>query len=148
MTNLRINDSAFTAAAFLALVQRVWPRDYDAAQTAAALARSTNVGAWDGERLVGAVRVLSDGYFFACVSEILVDPDYQRRGIGRRLLEAALAIAPGGRLFLGAQPQTVGFFERLGCTRGPVGFVASRADAASAIESAAADSAGETLVTP
>jgi hypothetical protein len=30
-------------------------------------------------------------------------------------------------LFFGAQPQSVGFFERLGCRRGPVGFVAEDA---------------------
>jgi ribosomal protein S18 acetylase RimI-like enzyme len=73
-----------------------------------------------------AVRGLSDGYFFACVSEVLVDPDYQRRGIGRRLMDASLASAPRGKLFLGAQPQAVGFFERLGYVRGPIGFIAAR----------------------
>lgn len=127
MIEIRSNDPAFAADAFLALAQRVWPRSYDRERTAAALMRSDNVGAWDGERLVGAVRVLSDGYLFACVSEILVDPDYQRQGLGRRLMEAALATAPRGRLFLGAQPQAVAFFERLGYERGPVGFVAAGA---------------------
>ena len=127
MLDIRRDDPRFTATAFLALAQRVWPRAYDAARAADALTRSVNIGAWDGERLVGAVRMLSDGYFFACVSEILVDPEYQRRGLGRRLMEAALAVAPRGKLFLGAQPQAVGFFERLGYARGPVGFVATRA---------------------
>jgi GNAT superfamily N-acetyltransferase len=126
MIEIRTDDPAFTTDAFLTLAQRVWPRSYDRERTAEALARSVNVGAWDGDRLVGAVRLLSDGYLFACVSEILVDPDYQRRGLGRRLMDAALATAPRGKLFLGAQPEAVGFFERLGYTRGPVGFVAAR----------------------
>ncbi len=125
--SIRYDDRGLTADAFLALARRVWPRDYDAARAAAALERSDNVGAWDGGRLVGAVRVLSDGYFFAVVSEIMVDPDYQRRGIGAALMDRALAAAPRGRLFLGAQPQSVKFFERLGYARGPVGFVAARA---------------------
>jgi GNAT superfamily N-acetyltransferase len=127
MLDIGVDDPRFTAAAFLRLAQRVWPRAYDTERAAAALTRSVNIGAWDGDRLVGAVRLLSDGYFFACVSEILVDPAYQRRGLGRQLMEAALAVTPRGRLFLGAQPQAVGFFERLGYTRGPVGFVAARA---------------------
>jgi hypothetical protein len=59
MIEIRSNDSAFTTEAFLALVQRVWPGEYDHERTAAALARSVNVGAWDGGRLVGAVRYRS-----------------------------------------------------------------------------------------
>jgi GNAT superfamily N-acetyltransferase len=126
VTDIRVDDTGFPADAFLALAQRVWPRDYDVARAADALTHSVNIGAWDGERLVGAVRFLTDGYFFGCVSEILVDPDYQGQGIGRRLMERALDVAPRGKLFLGAQPQSVEFFERLGYPRGPVGFIAIR----------------------
>ena len=123
---LTVDDPRFTAAAFLALVQRVWPRDYDAAAVAAALARTTNLGVWDGDRLVGALRLLSDGYLFAVVPEMLVDPAYRRRGLGRQLLQAAVERAPRGRLFLGAQPGNEPFFEQVGLDRGPVGFVARR----------------------
>lgn len=119
----------FTADQFLALAQRVWPRPYDHARAAAALERTANVGAWDRGALVGAVRVLTDGYFFATVPEILVDPVYQRRGIGRELMARALVLAPQGALFFGAQPQSVAFFERLGYAPGPVGFVARRSPA-------------------
>jgi GNAT superfamily N-acetyltransferase len=86
---IKYSGSGFSAAAFLALAQRVWPREYDA----------------------------------AIVTEILVDPDYQRRGIGRELMARALASVPRGKLFFGAQPQSVGFFDKLGCERGPVGMV-------------------------
>lgn len=123
MNDIHYNDAGFSAEAFLALAMRVWPRDYDHIRTAAALARTVNIGAWDDARLVGAVRVLSDGYFFATVPEILVDPEYQRRGIGRVLMSQALAHAPRGKLFLGAQASARGFFERLGCRPGPVGLV-------------------------
>jgi ribosomal protein S18 acetylase RimI-like enzyme len=126
MIGIRTSDRAFTAEAFVSLAQQVWPREYNLDSVAAALERSENIGAWDGDRLVGAIRILSDGYLFACVSEILVAPAYQRRGLGRRLMDAALVIAPRGKLFLGAQQQSVAFFERLGYERGPVGFVASR----------------------
>ncbi len=125
MTDVSYKDG-FTSEDFLALAQRVWPRDYSLGDTAAALERTINVGAWDGTRLVGSVRVLTDGHFFSTVPEILVDSDYQRRGIGRRLMELALERAPRGRLFFGAQPQSTAFFERIGCTRSLTGFVASR----------------------
>jgi GNAT superfamily N-acetyltransferase len=116
----------FPVDAFLALAQRVWPREYSAADAAEALERTINIGAWDGTRLVGSVRVLTDGYFFATIPEILVDPDYQRRGIGRRLMELALDRVPRGKVAFGAQPQSVAFFERIGCRRALTGFVAER----------------------
>lgn len=113
----------FSAEEFIALANRVWPGNYDLAHTREALARTSNIGAWNGSRLVGSVRVLTDGYLFATVPEILVDPDYQRRGIGRELMRLAVENSSRGALFFGAQPQSVGFFERIGCTPGPVGFV-------------------------
>ena len=123
MSDIEYSDSGFEADVFLALAQRVWPRVYDVSAAKAALTRTTNIGAWDDQRLVGAVRVLTDGYFFATVPEILVDPDYRRRGIGRELMFRALASAPRGTLFFGAQPQSVGFFEKVGCETGPAGMV-------------------------
>ena len=125
MTDLHFRDG-FSAEAFLALAQRVWPREYSDTAAAAALERTINVGAWDGPRLVGSVRILTDGYFFATIPEILVDPEYQRRGIGQRLMELALEKAPRGKLVFGAQPESVGFFERIGCQRTLTGFGAVR----------------------
>ncbi|HXT14297.1 MAG TPA: GNAT family N-acetyltransferase [Gemmatimonadaceae bacterium] len=125
MTDVTYSDG-FGVEDFLALAQRVWPRPYDSAAAAQALTRTINVGAWDGSRLIGSVRVLTDGYFFATIPEILVDPDYERRGIGRRLMELALERSPRGKVGFGAQPQSVGFFERIGCRRASTGFVAER----------------------
>jgi len=117
---------SFAADEFLALAQRVWPRDYSVADASAALERTINLGAWDGTRLVGSIRILTDGYFFATIPEILVDPDYQRRGIGQRLMELALERAPRGKLAFGAQPESVAFFDRIGCERKLTSFVAAR----------------------
>jgi len=117
---------SFAADEFLALAQRVWPRDYSVADASAALERTINVGAWDGTRLVGSIRILTDGYFFATIPEILVDPDYRRRGIGQRLMELALERAPRGKLAFGAQPESVAFFDRIGCDRKLTSFVAAR----------------------
>jgi len=117
---------SFAADEFLALARRVWPRDYSLADASAALERTINLGAWDGTRLVGSIRILTDGYFFATIPEILVDPDYQRRGIGQRLMELALERAPRGKLAFGAQPESVAFFDRIGCERKLTSFVAAR----------------------
>ena len=114
---------AFDADAFLALAGRVRQDDYLRDRTAAALARTINIGAWEDGRLIGVVRVLSDGYFFSTVTEIMVDPAHQRRGIGVELMRRAIAATPAGRLYLAAQPGTEAFFERAGFRRGPVGYV-------------------------
>jgi len=54
------------------------------------------------------------------------DPEYRRKGIGRELLRRALDAAPGGTIFLGAQPGNEAFFERAGFRRGPTGYVGRR----------------------
>ena len=59
------------------------------------------------------MRVLSDGYLFGTIPEILVLPDYQRHGIGKRLMELAFETSPTS-LFLGAQPDAAPFYEKLG----------------------------------
>ena len=119
----RSGESALPTQSFLALARRVWPRDYDTSRTTAALRSTINIGAWVDSRLVGSVRVLSDGYFFSTVPEVIVDPEYRRRGIGRELMRRALEAAPGGALFLGAQPGNEPFFEQAGFRRGPTGYV-------------------------
>ena len=47
----------------------------------------TVFSAWDGERLVGMLCAMDDGVMTAYVHYLLVDPDYQNCGIGRRLVE-------------------------------------------------------------
>jgi GNAT superfamily N-acetyltransferase len=123
-----INDVYYTeagvyTASFVPLAERVRPARYERRKVRAALAKTTNIGAWDGARLVGVVRVISDGYTFSAVADILVDPEYQRLGIGRALMQHALAAAPDARLLLDAPPECIAFFERVGCERGPTGFV-------------------------
>ena len=48
----------------------------------------TWVGAFEGDRLVGFVHACWDGGAHAFLLDAVVDPDRQRRGIGRRLVEA------------------------------------------------------------
>lgn len=43
----------------------------------------------DGQ-LVGFARVISDGHLHAFITEMIVHPDFQRRGIGARLLSSLL----------------------------------------------------------
>lgn len=43
--------------------------------------------AWDEGRLIGLVRVLSDGVWVAYVQELLVHPDFHHQGVGKELID-------------------------------------------------------------
>ena len=117
-----VDDKALTAPDFVAFVNQVWPGNYDCARTRDALSRTLNITAYDGNVLVGCLRILSDGYFFGTITELLVLPEYQRRGIGSHLLQLAREHTPT-MLYFGAQPGAEAFYEKNGCTRGFPAFV-------------------------
>lgn len=111
-----VDDCALEAEEFLGFASRVWPGDYDVEKTRAALTRTLNITARDGERLAGCLRILTDGYFFGTITELLVLPEYQGRGVGSALLRLAREHAPT-LLYFGAQPGVEGFYEKNGCKR-------------------------------
>ena len=49
---------------------------------------------YDKEELVAYIRLVGDGHSVIFVQDLLVRPDYQRRGIGKKLLEKALETFP------------------------------------------------------
>jgi ribosomal protein S18 acetylase RimI-like enzyme len=85
-------------------------------RTRDALSKTINITAYDGERLVGCLRILTDGCYFGTITELLVLPEYQRRGIGSRLLQLARDSAPT-MLYFGAQPGVEAFYEKNGCEK-------------------------------
>ena len=113
----RIDDRLLDAVTFIAFVNKVWPGKYDEEKTAAALSETMNITAYDGETLVGCLRILTDGYFFGTITELLVLPDYQKKGMGSKLLQLARENTPT-MLYFGAQPNTEQFYEKNGCSKG------------------------------
>lgn len=113
----QVDDAALDAAAFLALANRVWPGDYNVEMTRQALARTLNITAYHQGQLVGCLRILTDGYFFGTITEVLVLPEFQKQGVGSRLLALARAHTPT-LLYFGAKPGAEGFYEKNGCQKG------------------------------
>lgn len=66
----------------------------------------------EGEHVIGFVRGLTDGEITTYIAELLVDPRYQRRGLGRLLIEACHALYPHTRLDVIAE--AVPFYKREG----------------------------------
>lgn len=48
------------------------------------------ISAWDQDQLIGLIRGLDDGVWQAKIDCLLVDPKYQRQGIGSALLSMPL----------------------------------------------------------
>jgi ribosomal protein S18 acetylase RimI-like enzyme len=80
--------------AYAALLERAGLAGDDEAALERALRRTTNVTAWHGHRLVGIARALTDGHRHAALAELLVDPEFRRRGIGRALARRVEAAVP------------------------------------------------------
>jgi ribosomal protein S18 acetylase RimI-like enzyme len=60
-------------------------------ELAEAVTRSTYVvSARDGERLVGMARCLSDDWSIFYLQDVLVHPEYQNQGLGKKLLDQCL----------------------------------------------------------
>lgn len=113
----QINDRNLQAATFIPFVNRVWPGNYDMERTQTALSKTINITAYDEGLLIGCLRILTDGYYFGTITELLVLPEYQKRGVGSKLLELARASTPT-TLYFGAQPGVEPFYEKNGCRKG------------------------------
>ena len=118
----RVDDKQLKASVFLAFVNQIWPGNYDAEQTQNALSKTQNITAYDGEKLAGCLRILSDGYYFGTITELLVLPEYQNKGVGSHLLQLAKENTPT-MLYFGSQPGAEGFYEKNGCKRGLPSYV-------------------------
>ncbi len=65
----RVDDQELETSVFLSFVNKIWPGNYDVDKTRAALSKTLNITAYDGQVLVGCLRILTDGYYFGTITE-------------------------------------------------------------------------------
>ena len=116
MIEYKVDDKEMNASFFVSFVNQIWQGDYNIERTQAALSKTINITAYDGNVLVGCLRILSDGYYFGTITELLVLPEYQQQGIGSKLLQLAKDNTPT-MLYFGAQPGIEAFFEKNDCQK-------------------------------
>ena len=71
----------------------------------------------DGEKIVGLVRLVGDGFSSVFVQDLIVLPSYQRQGIGSNLMKEALADYKDAyqiQLVTEQTEKTLGFYRSLG----------------------------------
>lgn len=91
-------------------------------ETFEAMLKNANliITAWDGEKLVGISRTLTDIAYVAYLADLAVDQDYQRAGIGKQLIaETQSRLGPDCMIVLLAAPKANEYYRHIGFEHNP-----------------------------
>jgi hypothetical protein len=78
------------------------------------------VSAWDGSRVVGVARSVTDFSYCCYLSDLAVDREYQKAGIGLGLIEATQkGLGPRCTIILLAAPVAVEYYPHIGFDHHP-----------------------------
>jgi ribosomal protein S18 acetylase RimI-like enzyme len=87
------------------------------------------ITAWHGDQLVGFARSLTDYCFCCYLSDLAVRGDFQRRGIGKKLIELTKAqVGEQTTLLLLAAPAAKDYYPKTGMDRYVDTFVIKRTE--------------------
>ena len=97
-----------------------WAQERNADDLQIAVSNSNPVvTVWDAQRLIGFARATSDGVYRAGIWDVIVDPEYQGMGLGRKLVQTVLShplVSRVERVYLTTTHQQ-SFYERIGFER-------------------------------
>jgi ribosomal protein S18 acetylase RimI-like enzyme len=69
------------------------------------------------DQLIGFGRAISDGMYQAAIYDVAILPEYQRQGIGKRIISAITDALPGCNFILYASPGKEEFYQKLNFRR-------------------------------
>jgi len=73
------------------------------------------ITAWDGEKLIGLINTIADGSLTAFIPFLLVNPNYQKQGIGRKLVRMIVSEYKNyERIVLLTEKDAVDFYRKCG----------------------------------
>jgi GNAT superfamily N-acetyltransferase len=82
------------------------------------------ITAWHDDRLVGIARSLTDFTYVAYLADLAVDAEYQRQGIGKRLIEETRSrLGKECMIVLLAAPKANDYYPKLGFEHNPRAWV-------------------------
>lgn len=122
VSNLKIKYNELSAEEFIFLWNSVWDGAPSLEQTRLAMEHTLfRVSVYDGEEIVAMARMIGDVGLDYYVKDVVVRPEYQRRGIGKMLIKELLTYindngVKGTKIFveLCAMPDKIPFYEKLG----------------------------------
>ena len=83
--------------------------------------------AWDQDKLVGVSRSLTDWHYACYLADLAVDVTYQRRGIGKHLIELTQQLlGPQCKIILLAAPAAKDYYEKIGFAYNPRAWMLDR----------------------
>ena len=85
------------------------------------------ISAWDQDKLVGLCRALTDFSYCCYLSDLAVDTDYQRQGIGKTMIDLVIKeISDEVSLVLLSAPSAMSFYPKVGFGKIENGFIINR----------------------
>ncbi len=75
------------------------------------------ITARDNGKLVGVSRSLTDFFYCTYLSDLAVDQEYQRKGIGTELIRRTKLEAPKAKLILLSAPDAISYYPKIGMTQ-------------------------------
>jgi len=100
----------FEVAAFWARIRKIEDLEIAIAHSQAV------VSVWERDRMIGFARATSDGVYRATIWDVVIHPDYQGGGLGRKLVQTVLShplMCRVERVYLMTTYQQ-SFYERIG----------------------------------
>jgi len=68
-------------------------------------------------KLIGVARSITDFVYCTYLSDLAVDIKYQKKGIGKKLIEETKKITPQAKLILLSAPDAVDYYPKIGMTK-------------------------------
>jgi predicted N-acetyltransferase YhbS len=68
-------------------------------------------------KLIGIARSITDFVYCTYLSDLAVDVEFQKKGIGKRLIEETKKITPQAKLILLSAPGAIDYYPKIGMTK-------------------------------
>ena len=72
------------------------------------------VSCWKEEKLIGIGRMISDGEMYSAIFDVVIDPEFQKSGLGKSIMKALAARAPHTCIHLTSTFGNEQFYQKLG----------------------------------